>query len=243
ASRGRNYFPAFAALRSDSALMGRAPNSVGCAAVWERRDSADNVSIELLYMDTLPSRALGIVNDTFRLRLQLAPPRPLLKTWMNLAPSIVAVDDIGFVVAWGSPDGDGIEVKVVQIAPAAPIGGRVALDTSKTMHAKMQAPFVGGWPGDTVAQYPSLAYCRNVTTIITNDGTFSEAAPAGPGDPGKESPPPGIHDSSALHLVHLAYQQGWRTNTNWEIMYNLLGVEFRPADPPRLWVSKAEHVS
>lgn len=238
-----NFTPAIAVMRNDSSIAGTSHSDLSCMVVWERRDSTNKASVELMYVDTLPTRKRGMPSEITRHRL--ASARTLLKSWMQLSPAIVGVEK-GYVVAWASPVGDGIEVIAVNDPPSPGQAQIDFRDTSTTVHAKFRDPVSGPvfWPGDTVAQFPTLAYRRNYDSTRTNGGTIY--APENPKDRGQSIL--GIDTIRQYHQVHLAYQQGARNNTSWKIMYNTIGVNYNldlDANPyiPEIFVSKTEEVS
>lgn len=249
--RAHNIFPAFAAGRGDEATFGHTPHDLGGMIAWERRDSANRATVEILYMNELPSRSGDWTNDTLHRRLTRA--RPLVPAWKQLIPAITAVEHRGFVVAWGSPDTFGIELIGVRSNPGLDrwaFGDLDATDTTRTMRAWMSELRNGKWwPADSMCQFPTLAYRRNWTTIVQNGGTKGGAAmPVPPPPPPVPGDPIIPADTSSYHVVHLAYQQGYRTNEKWQIMYNTIGVDFAnyatgTPRPPRIWVSTGENVS
>lgn len=228
--RAHNMFPAIATLRNTDG------NRRSCLVVWERRDSIDQAGVEMLYIDSLPART-RMTDSIYRMRL--SAPQPLNQSWMQLTPSVVGLDS-GYIVAWGSAVADGTELVAVRDRPINAYPAIHSNDTSRLMHARMKMPAGGGgfWPGDTLAQYPTLAHQHYKGWLRMNGGTLSNNLPTG------KVTITGTDTLGWLQRAELAYQQGWRNNTRWGIMYNMLGADF-PTFPqrPKLFVAEAEHVS
>lgn len=225
-----NLHPAFATVR----------NGGSCMVVWERRNAGeDSASVEFCYIDSLPSKAGGLTTDTLLRRL--ASPRWLMHSWMNLTPAIVGMED-GYLISWASPN-DGVEVVALRDEPLI-YAGIYPTDTSTTMRAKMRRLVLGGiWPPDSIGLFPTLAYSPNGGPVRINGGRLSYEMEEEHKDYTRELL--GTDTLEWLRTAHLAYQQGERTNSNWEIMYNTVGVDFHSDHnlPPRIWLSETEHVS
>jgi len=224
--RGHNMFPAFASVRNGTSGM----------VVWERRDTLNRASVEMLWLPALPQYGSTSLGATVRRRLSgLDTLRA--SSWMQLTPAVAGLDD-GYLVAWAGHDYT-TEVKAVRDNPT----GGFRYDTSRTMRTQMRS--VPPQPErDSAAAYPTLAYVRNYDTVLLNGGRISGTATNASW---REIPPRGkAPDTSGVyHVAHLAYQQGWRTNEAWEIFYNQVGVHFPTASNtlPELWISETEDVT
>ncbi|HVZ41460.1 MAG TPA: hypothetical protein VHI13_19420 [Candidatus Kapabacteria bacterium] len=236
-----NFSPAIAVIRNDSSAAGHSASGLSSMILWERRDTNNKGSVEMLYLDSLPTRTGGMPGDATRHRL--APARTFLKSWMQLAPAVVGVEKT-FVAAWGAPDGNGIEVIAINDPPSPGQASIDHRDTSHTLHVKYRDPLTG-WPGDSAAQFPTLAYRRNYDSIRTSGATRYSPFEEDKGGNGESV----LTDNAKepYYNVHLAYQQGSRNNTSWQIMYNIIGVRDTlgyDANPlsPILLISATEHV-
>ncbi|MBS1911515.1 MAG: T9SS type A sorting domain-containing protein [Bacteroidetes bacterium] len=215
--------------------IGICRTSGSCAVVWERHDNATNKgTVELLWLPSLPSRTSFPVTGTVRTRL--SPPRSFAQNWMMYTPAVTGVDS-GYVVAWAAPNYT-TEIMAVRDQPS-----NKRTDTSRTLRVKMKS--LPTLPRDSATGYPSLAYARNWKVAALNGGMIS-----GRNDTIPFTTVPdhidGVPDTTgSYHILHLAYQQGVRTNASWEIMYNRLGVRFPVAGKgiPELWSSPTEIVS
>src|SRR5690606_9663942 len=90
--RGHNMFPAFASVRNGTSGM----------VVWERRDTLNRASVEMLWLPALPQYGSTSLGATVRRRLSgLDTLRA--SSWMQLTPAVAGLDD-GYLVAWAGHD-------------------------------------------------------------------------------------------------------------------------------------------
>lgn len=233
-----NRFPAVAVARNGAAA-GDAPDSaLTCLVVWERRGTSAQASLEALHITGLPSARGGL--PAVRARRQLLAPRSFVggNTWMALHPAVVGVDS-GWVVAAAAPGSKGgVDVIAMRDRPGDTAAAIESFDTAHVVAWMPKGDILAAWPADSICGFPTLAYTRNVSELRVAGGTFSDSAVGA--------------NSGAIEnyqVARLAYQQGKRANSEWDIMYNTIGVRF-PLDeddnwdePVQLWLSRAEWAS
>jgi hypothetical protein len=225
-----NFTPAMATMRDGSYAM----------IVWERRAPDSTATVELCWLDSLPTRR-GLP-DTLRRRLT-APKNLGSYPSLLLGPSVVGLDS-GFVAAWASP-GNGIDVTAIAAIPSHGDPGLDDSDTAHAVHVKMASPMpdnAGGTTAiDSICQWPTLAYDRRWmhTCINCSNVTISAGLTPNPYVSFTQAPlAPQVYGD---FNVHLAYQQGPVSGYVHHIMYNQLRATF--ASFPQIVPGPTERVS
>lgn len=219
--RASNFHPAVAMPRTGTS----------CMVTWERWDhDSSKASVEALWIEDRPRASKTGIGDSMRIRVTPLRARTHWKDTLGLAPAIVGIDG-GFVIAFGSGSEYGMSVFVMKDQPYGLLSGP-SDDTTSAHNICWNCRDTPGPPViDSCSYFPTLAYVHKPTSAPVGDhwhwcGTGS-------------APTTGLID-----VVHLAYQQGRLHLANAQhIMYNRIGVKFRPNQAAAIWVSPTEHVS
>ncbi|MEP7217996.1 MAG: hypothetical protein ABI876_03720 [Bacteroidota bacterium] len=239
-----NFFPSIASVREGSTC-----NSA--LAVWERDSIAavynatlgrtDTVHFRSVlggYMDNRPTTQSMFPLDTIAW-VHITQPKPLPKSWMQMTPAVVGMEN-GFVVVWADSN--------YQIGAQA-IRGQGGI-ISAPEHAS-PIIWINSILRDTTVwadQYPTIAHRPEIFNFGWTGDSLVGGYAAGSAlqdSTGAVSIPAGDHTSTyaTLSVVHLAYQESSRTNDLAKIFYHKIGVDFGGTGQPLIYRTGAELVA